>query len=224
MTRSRSRLRLIVVQIMVLSLFGTLLARLWYIQVVGGDVYQAAAQDNTVRDIEIPAPRGLIVDAEGRPLVANRTSWVVTVDRDVLDRLGGTARRAVLTRLADTLGLSERELVRRTKTCGEPGAAKAPLCWNGSPYEPVPVAEDVPQTLAGSISRAVRGLPGRGGGGTQGARLPCTVRCQRRAPPRLQLADHQERAGCRLGRRRHQRESTVRGRTIGASRPRTTVT
>ena len=160
MLKTRSRLRLIVVQVMVLSLFVTLFARLWYIQVVGGAGYQAAAQDNAVRDIDIPAPRGLIVDAMGRPLVANRTSWVVTVDRDVLDKLGDSTRNAVMARLANTLGLTTSELVRRTKTCGEDGAAKAPICWNGSPYEPVPVAEDVTQKLAASILEQSEDYPG----------------------------------------------------------------
>ncbi len=160
MLRTRSSLRLVVVQVMVLALFTTLFARLWYLQVVGAETYQAAAQDNAVRDIEITAPRGLIVDAMGRPLVANRTAWVVTVDRDVLDRLGAATRRAVLGRLANTLGLSPEELERRTKTCGEPGAAEPPVCWNGSPYEPVPVAEDVTQVLAASILEQAEDYPG----------------------------------------------------------------
>ncbi len=160
MLKSRSRLRLLVVQVMVLSLFITLFARLWYIQVVGGEGYQAAAQDNAVRDIEVPAPRGLIVDAMGRPLVANRTSWVVTVDRDVLQKLGDATSNAVLARLANRLGLTQSELERRTKTCGEDGAAKPPLCWNGSPYEPVPVAEDVTQSLAASILEQSEDYPG----------------------------------------------------------------
>ncbi|MEP6665145.1 MAG: penicillin-binding transpeptidase domain-containing protein [Nocardioidaceae bacterium] len=140
MLKKRSRLRLMVVQVMVLSLFVTLFARLWY--------------------IEVSAPRGLIVDAMGRPLVANRTSWVVTVDRDVLEKLGASTRLAVLARLANTLGLTEKELERRTKTCGEDGAAKPPVCWNGSPYEPVPVADDVTQTLAASILEQSEDFPG----------------------------------------------------------------
>ncbi len=160
MLSSRSRLRLVVVQVMVVSLFVTLLARLWYIQVVGGDTYHAAAEQNTLRDVAIPAPRGLIVDAEGRPLVANRTSWVVTVDRDVLDGLRPHRRRAVVGRLAATLGLSRQELLRRTKICGEAGAARAPLCWNGSPYEPVPVAEDVSEALAATILERSEDYPG----------------------------------------------------------------
>ena len=96
----------------------------------------------------------------GRPLVANRTSWVVTVDRDVLDKLGDSTRNAVMARLANTLGLTKEELERRTKTCGEKGAAKAPICWNGSPYEPVPVAEDVTQNLAASILEQSEDYPG----------------------------------------------------------------
>ncbi len=160
MLTSRSRLRLVVVQVLVVSLFVTLLARLWYIQVVGADAYQAAAQQNTVREVEIPAPRGLIVDAEGRPIVANRTSWVVTIDRDVLNGLRDARRRAVVRSLARTLGLSKHELVRRTRTCGEAGAAKPPVCWNGSPYEPVPVAEGVPQAVAASILERSEDFPG----------------------------------------------------------------
>lgn len=157
---SRSRVRLVVVQVLVLSLFATLLARLWYLQVAGADDYQAAAQENTVRDIELPAPRGLIVDAMGRPLVANRTSWVVTADRDVLARLGDTTERAVLGRLATVLGLPVAEVERRLRTCGEPGAAKPPVCWNGSPYQPVPVAEDVDESLAASILEQAEDYPG----------------------------------------------------------------
>ncbi len=159
MLKSKSRLRLVVVQVMVLSLFVTLLARLWYIQVVSAEGYQAAAQDNTVRDVELPAPRGLIVDAFGRPLVANRTSWVLTVDRDELESLGVSTRSAALERLADRLGLPRDVLERRTKTCGEKGALRSPLCWNGSPYEPVPVAEDVSQALAASILEQAEDYP-----------------------------------------------------------------
>jgi penicillin-binding protein 2 len=155
-----SRNRLFVIQVLVLSLFATLFARLWYVQVVGEHVYQAAAVDNAVRAVEITAPRGLIVDDQGRPLVANRTSWVVTVDRSVFDKLDEQRRDAVLKRLAGTLGITPAELERRTKTCGEDGAAQAPLCWNGSPYAPVPVAEDVSQQVAAAILEQSEDYPG----------------------------------------------------------------
>lgn len=155
-----SRTRLVVVEVMVLALFATLLARLWYLQVVGGDTYQAAAASNTIRRIEVPAPRGLIVDDEGRPLVANRTSWVVTIDRDTMARLPAHRRTLVMIRLANLLSVPVATLEARTKTCGEAGALKAPLCYNGSPYAPAPVAENVRQTVAAAILEQTELFPG----------------------------------------------------------------
>jgi penicillin-binding protein 2 len=148
------------VQVLVLSLFATLMARLWYLQVVGQETYQAAAVSNSLRDVAIPAPRGLIVDDQGRPLVANRTSWVVTVDRDVFAKLGDRVRHGVVTRLAATLGMTRGALITRTKPCGEDGAAPAPICWNGSPYAPVPVAEDITQQEAAAILEQPEDYPG----------------------------------------------------------------
>jgi len=88
-----SRLRLVVIQALVFSLFATLFARLYYLQVVGGDEYHAQAASQSVRDIVVQPQRGLIVDDMGRPLVANRTSWVVSVDRTVLGKMTDHPRR-----------------------------------------------------------------------------------------------------------------------------------
>ena len=83
----KSRLRLVVVQALVFSLFATLFVRLYYLQVIGGESYQAQAADQSVRDIVVQPQRGLIVDSQGRPLVANRTSWVISIDRTLLGKL-----------------------------------------------------------------------------------------------------------------------------------------
>ena len=146
----RSRMRLIVVQAIVLSLFVTLFARLWYLQVLGGEAYQAQAAEQSVRELVVQPARGLIVDDMGRPLVANRTSWVVTVDRTLLRKMDDEAQEALLRRVARTVGSSYKDVAARTLLCGEPGSI-AGTCWNGSPYQPVPVAEDVPQETAVSI-------------------------------------------------------------------------
>ncbi|MBV9291594.1 MAG: hypothetical protein JO222_04025, partial [Frankiales bacterium] len=53
----RSRLRLVVLRVLVISLLATLLGRLWYLQVLAGPQYQQAAADNQVRDIVAAAPR-----------------------------------------------------------------------------------------------------------------------------------------------------------------------
>ena len=58
---SAGRVRLVVVQALVLSLFLTLFARLWYMQVLTGDTYRARAVEQSVRDVVVQPPRGLIV-------------------------------------------------------------------------------------------------------------------------------------------------------------------
>ena len=80
----RSNLRLLVLAVLVVSLLGTLVARTFYLQVMEGAEYRAAAADNTVREVAEPAVRGIVLDQAGRPLVSNRTTVVVTVDRQAL--------------------------------------------------------------------------------------------------------------------------------------------
>ena len=93
MSSGRSgRLRLFVIQALVFSLFVTLFARLYYLQVVGGDEYHAQAASQSLREIVVQPQRGLIVDDMGRPLVANRTSWVVSVDRTMLGKMTDEVR------------------------------------------------------------------------------------------------------------------------------------
>lgn len=146
----KSRLRLFVVQALVLSLFVTLFARLWYIQVFSGHAYQAQAASQSVRDLVVQPPRGLIVDDQGRPLVANRSSWVVTVDRTLFEKLDTTGQTRLLQRLSTTVNQRPARIRAELLLCGEPGS-KAGVCWNGSPYQPVPIAEDVPQAVAVQI-------------------------------------------------------------------------
>jgi len=157
---ARSRVRLVVLEVLAVSLFATLFTRLWYVQVVGGDAYRAQAQDNAVQQIILTPPRGLIVDDMGRPLVANRTAWVVTVDRTVLDNLGRARAADLLRRVADTVHLSYADVAARTKLCGEAGAEPPPVCWNGSPFQPVTVAEDVSQREALAIQEEAEDFPG----------------------------------------------------------------
>ena len=58
---ARSNLRLLVLGVLVASLLGTLIARLFYLQVMESAEYRSAAQSNTVREIVNPAVRGLIL-------------------------------------------------------------------------------------------------------------------------------------------------------------------
>lgn len=154
----KSRLRLVVVQALVAALFLTLFARLWYVQVYSGQTYRAQAAEQSVREVVVQPPRGLIVDDMGRPLVANRTSWVVSVDRTLLHRLSASAQKTVLARVAHTVRMKYARVYARTLTCGEKGSRPG-TCWNGSPFQPVPIAEDVPQATAVSILERSEDFP-----------------------------------------------------------------
>jgi penicillin-binding protein 2 len=158
-SHAKGRLRLVVLQVLVLSLFATLGARLWYLQVRSGDDYRAMAADQSVREVVVQPARGLIVDDMGRPLVANRTSWVVSVDRTLLSKLDQRMQGRLVRRLGENLGVRPARIEARLVLCGQPGARRG-VCWNGSPYQPVPVAEDVPQRVALRIMEQGEDFPG----------------------------------------------------------------
>lgn len=155
----RSNLRLLVLGVLVISLLGTMLARLFYLQVLEGSEYRAAAVNNTVREVVEPAVRGLVVDQAGRPLISNRTSLVVTVDRLALQREDDKGE-AVIARLANILNLPQENIADRLKTCGSEGAKPPPVCWNGSPYQPIPIASDVQAQTALTIMEKRSDFPG----------------------------------------------------------------
>ena len=49
-----------------MALFAIVFFRLWYLQVLSGDQYLVEANDNRFRELRIQAPRGDIVDRNGR--------------------------------------------------------------------------------------------------------------------------------------------------------------
>jgi penicillin-binding protein 2 len=155
--RRISRSRLLVVHILVASLFLVLLGRLWQVQILDGDRYLRAAAEDHVRHIVIPAVRGRIVDDRGRPLVRNRTAMVVSVDHIALQRLPESEREALLRRLAKVLGRPYKDVSKRVRLCG-PEVGRP--CWPGSPYQPIPVADGVPERVALQIVERPEEFPG----------------------------------------------------------------
>jgi len=76
----RLALRVAVLGLVALGLFALVFFRLWYLQVLTGDEYLAEARENRVRELRIQAPRGDIVDRDGRTLVTNTQATVVALD------------------------------------------------------------------------------------------------------------------------------------------------
>jgi penicillin-binding protein 2 len=95
-----------------LAMFAVIFFRLWYLQVLSGDKYVAQANDNRVRDIAVSAPRGRIVDRNGRVLVENRPGYAVEVNPAKLPT-DERQKSALYKRLGTVLGMPANE-VRRT--------------------------------------------------------------------------------------------------------------
>jgi len=95
-----SRVRVSIVGVIVVALFGALLARLWFLQVGASDTVEVRAEQRATRVLQTESPRGRILDAKGRELVGNRVVWALTMDRHVPDK----TRAAVFGRLAELLG------------------------------------------------------------------------------------------------------------------------
>ncbi|KPM54837.1 peptidoglycan glycosyltransferase [Frankia sp. R43] len=152
----RMRIRLLILRVLVLSLLVTLGARLWVLQILDGERYRRVAETNRVREVVTPATRGMIVDDQGQPLVRNRTSLVISVNRSTIDRQSDKGR-AVLDRLANVIGMPRADIEQRIRFCS--ATVKAP-CWNGSPYQPVPVAKDVSSAQALAVIEHPDRFPG----------------------------------------------------------------
>lgn len=69
----------------VLVTFGTFIGRLVQLQIIEGDVHRAQARRNIVGEIPLATTRGVIRDAFGKVLAANRPSYNVYVVPSVLD-------------------------------------------------------------------------------------------------------------------------------------------
>ncbi|HEV3354397.1 MAG TPA: penicillin-binding protein 2 [Acidimicrobiales bacterium] len=141
------RLRLGIVAIVVVSLFAALLARLWYLQVLAAPQYRTQANVNRVRTIYTEAPRGRILDRQGRVLVDNRVSDAVVVSREEL----GSRRAEVVPRLAEVLKMQASDVQKRLDD------------KRYSPFKPIPVATDVPKETIIYLREHQSDYPGVGG-------------------------------------------------------------
>ena len=64
-------------------LLGVLVTRLWALQILHADQYIAAAAQNTRYSV-LPAQRGLVIDAEGKPMVTNSPTLAVQINPGTL--------------------------------------------------------------------------------------------------------------------------------------------
>src|SRR5205807_10480509 len=104
----------------------------------------------------VPAVRGQVLDDVGSQLVTNTTALVVSVNMMTLSQLPGGAA-PVLHRLAPLLGMPYKLLSEKTRLCTK-GVPQP--CWTGSPYQPIPVAQDVSPRVALQAMEQQNKFPG----------------------------------------------------------------
>jgi penicillin-binding protein 2 len=128
--------------------FAVIFFRLWFLQVLSGDKYLAEANDNRVREIKVQAPRGEIVDREGRVLVRNRVGYAVKVTPASLPEDAGE-RREMYARLARVLAMRPRVIERRVEKQ-----------LRALPFATATVRTDVPEQLFAYLLERQERFPG----------------------------------------------------------------
>ncbi|WP_080798168.1 penicillin-binding protein 2 [Arabiibacter massiliensis] len=91
--------RFMAMGVLAAGIFGSLAAKLWVMQILESEEFDSASEENKYATVLEPAPRGFICDADGLPLVRNRSSLTVLADPDVADD------RDVVLRLSAVLGV-----------------------------------------------------------------------------------------------------------------------
>ena len=172
-----------------LALLALIGATFWFVQVVQGGYYRELAENNRLRKLPIHAPRGIIYDRAGRPLVENVPSYNLLLDP--------TRTRDLDSSLAFAGGLLGRPAAELGALLAR-GQAAAPAC------APVLLAENL------RLSEVARF-------GVHSPRAP-RVRDRGRAPAALspRRADG-ARPG--LSRRGHGRRARGRRRSLRLRRP-----
>ena len=155
----RSRLSLLVVQILIVSLLAALLGRLFYLQIAAGPKYRDAALSIQSRDVVAPANRGLIVDSSGVPLALNKVGLAITIDRIEIDKQPDKGVE-VMQRLAKLLKLNYLDVYTNTRLCGELPVGKRAGCWTGSRYQPIPITKQADPDIALQIVERPDQFPG----------------------------------------------------------------
>ncbi|MBM4137085.1 MAG: penicillin-binding protein 2, partial [Nitrospira sp.] len=70
---------MIIISYVVIAVFLLLIMRLWQLQILEGSKYKKLSEANRLRIMAIPAPRGIIFDRNGIPLVKNSSYYCASI-------------------------------------------------------------------------------------------------------------------------------------------------
>ena len=141
---AKSEKNLLALSLGVTALFFILIMRLWYLQIIKAEDYQNLSENNRLRLVPVAAPRGTILDRNGKLMIWNRPSFsVVLFKQDVKDK------DLLLGQLIRYLELEREELYEK---------------WNKSrgraKYFPITVASGITQDQLEFLEENRLNLPG----------------------------------------------------------------
>ena len=140
-----------------LLLIGLLGARLWFLQSVKSDYYQAKVTAAKTREVFLPPERGRVFDAKGRILADNERILTVTVDWSVIKNTKN--RNALFQRLSGPLKTPVVDLMRRYDPCYQlPKPCKKKQLYDV--LLPLPLKEDVDEPTVNFLKERSEDYPG----------------------------------------------------------------
>jgi penicillin-binding protein 2 len=132
------------VTLFVLVVFGVLILRLWFLQIVNGRIYRTSSENNRIHLRSIPPFRGMIFDRDGEILVGNRPSFdLCAIPEEVQNR------EELFRRLNHLMGLDPKLAAQKL--------AKAPQRY---PFRPVSLRRDITRDELALIETHRFNLPG----------------------------------------------------------------
>lgn len=165
--RDRLRGRFATLGLVALLVLGSLTVRLWSMQVLSGSTFAAAAEENRIREVSLPATRGRVLDVKGRPLVTNRPVMVVTApsaiseDTTLLARLSAAIDVPVPEILKKLSSYKQERLAPRVLRVDVPMQTAAYLLEHAADFPNVAVEESaVREYPGGSLAAHVLGYTG----------------------------------------------------------------
>ncbi len=136
--------RLLPMMCVISAVFVVLLGRLMILQLIDGEEYNRLSSINSIRLQDIPAPRGVIYDRNGRLLVDNRPAFNLTITpKDAGDV------KAVLTRLSNYSVLPPEVLQDKWEASR-----------NAPSFKPILLKQDIGRDLLAVVEARRYALPG----------------------------------------------------------------
>src|SRR5438128_744906 len=136
----------------IVAIFVFLAGSFWFVQGVQAEKYRNLSDANSLRPVAMPAKRGLILDREGKKILAdNQPAYSLTLDRVVMRPIvkgDQTHRGKLISFLATSLGTTPQDIEARFDK-----GKVIPFA------RPIPVAEDLTMSQVASIQAESLSFP-----------------------------------------------------------------